>query len=334
MSPGDVCQTYRVAAVQSTPVFLDRDATIEKTCDLIARAANDGARVITFPEVWIPGYPVWLDRSPGAALWDSGPAKQVHRRLVANAITVPSPQVDRIGKAAREANAYVVVSAHELGGGTLYCSQLFFGPSGALLGVHRKLMPTYTERLIWGQGDGSGLIVLETELGKLGGLLCWEHWMPLARQAMHQQTELLHVACWPDVNDVHQLASRHYAFEGRTFVLAAGTVLRKRDLPNDLELLQAIPGEPDDLIQRGGTAIIGPDGAYLAGPVWDEEAIVTAEVDPGRAIDERMTFDAAGHYNRPDVFTFGVNRTATPGKIFRYVNEQAKASPITPDHSE
>ena len=309
MSHGDAWESYRVAAVQSTPVFLDRDATVEKTCDLIARASGQGARLIAFPEVWIAGYPVWLSEAPSAALWGHDPARQVYRRLVANAVSIPSPQVERIGEAAKIANAYVVVGVHELGGGTLYCSQLFFGPDGSLLGVHRKLMPTYDERMIWGQGDGSGLIVLDTELGKLGGLLCWEHWMPLTRQAMHLQTELLHVACWPDVKEMHQIASRHYAFEGRAFVIAAGTVLRKRDLPTDLPLLQEIPGEPDELIQRGGSAIIGPDGEYLAGPVWEDEAIVMAEVDPGRAVEERLTFDAAGHYNRPDVFNFSVNRS-------------------------
>jgi len=308
MPPGDMWSTYRVAAVQSTPVFLDRDATVEKTCSLIARAAGEGARLIAFPEVWIPGYPVWLSGAPSAVLWGHEPARKAFRRLVANAITIPSADVTRIGAAARAANAYVVIGVHELSGGTLYCSQLFFGPTGELLGVHRKLKPTYDERLIWGQGDGDGLIVLDTELGKLGGLLCWEHWMPLTRQAMHEQTELLHVASWPDVNETHQIASRHYAFEGRTFVLAVGTVLRKRDLPTDLELLREIPGEPDDLIQRGGTAIIGPDGEYLAGPVWDEEAIITTEIDPGLAVEERLTFDAAGHYNRPDVFNFRVNR--------------------------
>jgi nitrilase len=306
---GDQWEIFRVAAVQSTPVFLDRDATVEKTCDLIERAAAGGARLIAFPEVWIAGYPVWLSEAPSAALWGHDPARQVYRRLVANAVTIPSPQVDRIGEAAREAGAYVVLGAHERGGGTLYCSQLYFGPDGSLLGVHRKLMPTYEERMVWGQGDGSGLLVLDTELGKLGGLLCWEHWMPLTRQAMHEQSELLHVACWPDVKDAHQLASRHYAFEGRAFVLAVGTILRKRDLPDDLELLREIPGEPDELIQRGGTAIIGPDGGYLAGPVWDDEAIVTAEIDPGLAVEERLTFDAVGHYNRPDVFRFSVDRT-------------------------
>ncbi len=175
-----------------------------------------------------------------------------------------------------------------------------------LLGVHRKLLPTYQERMVWGQGDGGGLIVLDTPLGKLGGLCCWEHWMPLARQALHERGELLHVAAWPSVHEMHQVASRGYAFEGRAFVIAAGAVLRRRDIPDDLELLRAIPGEPDDFLQRGGSAIIGPDGGYLAGPVWEEETIVVAEVHPQRAVEERLTLDVAGHYSRPDVFRFRV----------------------------
>jgi predicted amidohydrolase len=303
-----ITEPFRVAAVQAAPVFLDREATVAKGCALIAAAAEQGARVIAFPETWVSGYPVWLDAAPGAALWDHPPAKAAYRRLVASAISVPSPEVDRLGAAAKAANAYVVVGAHELGGGTIYCSLLYFGPDGSLLGIHRKLMPTYQERLIWGQGDGGGLLVFDTPLGQLGGLCCWEHWMPLTRQALHQQGETIHIAAWPHVGDLHQLASRSYAFEGRSFVIAAGTILRKRDLPDDLELLRAIPGEPDDFLQRGGSAIIGPDSAYLAGPVWEEEAIVVAEIDPARIVDERLTFDAAGHYNRPDVFEFRVRR--------------------------
>lgn len=299
---------FRVAAVQATPAFLDREATIAKGCALIARAGAEGARLIAFPEVWVAGYPVWLDFAPGAALWDHPPAKRAFARLVASAVTVPGPETARLGAAARAASAYVVMGAHELGGGTLYCSLLYFGPDGALLGVHRKLLPTYQERMLWGQGDGGGLIVLDTPLGRLGGLLCWEHWMPLARQALHERGETLHVAAWPAVHEMHQVASRSYAFEGRAFVVAVGTVLRKRDLPDDLELLRAIPGEPDDFLQRGGSAIIGPDGGYLAGPVWEEEAIVYAEVDPARVIEERLTLDVAGHYSRPDVFRFRVNR--------------------------
>lgn len=300
---------FRVAVVQATPVFLDREATVEKGCALIAAAAAQGARIIAFPEVWVSGYPVWMDNSPEAAYWDHRPAKEIFARLVASAIEVPGPEVARFGAAAKAANAYVVLGAHELGGSTVYCSQLFFGPDGALLGVHRKLMPTYQERMLWGQGDGCGLIVLDTPLGKLGGLICWEHWMPLARQALHQRGEAIHVASWPAVGEMHQVASRHYAFEGRAFVLAAGSVLRKRDLPTDLELLRVLPGGPEDFLQRGGSAIFGPDGAYLAGPVWEEESILVTEIDLQRTIEERMTLDVAGHYNRPDIFRFKVMTT-------------------------
>lgn len=299
-------ETFRVAAVQATPVFFDRDASVAKACALIEEAGAVGARVIAFPEVWVSGYPVWINEAPGAAFWEHPPAKEAFARLVASAVVVPGPHVEKLGAAAQRAKAYVVIGVHELGGSTIYCSQLFFGPDGALLGVHRKLMPTYQERMLWGQGDGSGLIVLDTPYGKLGGLVCWEHWMPLARQALHQRGETLHVASWPGVNEMHHIASRHYAFEGRAFVIAVGAVLRLRDLPADVELLRAIPGEPDEFLQHGGSAIIGPDGMYLAGPVYDEEMIVYAEVDPQRTIEERMTLDVAGHYNRPDVFHFTV----------------------------
>lgn len=299
---------FIVAAVQATPAFLDRATTVAKACDLIAHAAAAGARVIAFPETWVSGYPVWLDAAPGAALWDYPPAKAAFARLVASAVTVPGPDVITLGAAARAANAYVVVGVHELGGSTIYASLLYFGPDGALLGVHRKLMPTYQERMLWGQGDGSGLIVLDTPYGNIGGLLCWEHWMPLARQAMHEMGETIHIAAWPHVHEMHQVASRSYAFEGRAFVIAAGAVLRRRDLPADLALLRDIPGEPDDFLQRGGSAIIGPDGRYLAGPVWETETVVTAEIDPRQVIEERLTLDVAGHYNRPDIFHFHVNR--------------------------
>jgi nitrilase len=306
-------ETFRVAAVQATPVFFDRDATVAKACDLIAQASAEGARIIAFPETFVSGYPVWLDEAPSAARWNHQPAKEAWTRLVESALVVPGPHIERIGAAAKRANAYVVLGAHELGGSTIYCAQLFFGPDGALLGVHRKLMPTYQERMVWGQGDGSGLIVLDTPLGKLGALNCWEHWMPLTRQAMHLQGETIHVASWPSVHELHQIASRHYAFEGRAFVIAAGTILRRRDLP-DVELLQTIPGPPEDFLQRGGSAIIGPDGLYLAGPVYDEETIVYADVDPRRTIEERLTLDVAGHYNRPDIFTFTVNTARLSGR--------------------
>jgi predicted amidohydrolase len=190
------------------------------------------------------------------------------------------------------------------GRGTLYNALLVIGPDGRLLNHHRKLVPTYTERMVWGNGDAEGLRAVDTPIGRLGGLICWEHWMPLARQAMHEAGEQIHVAVWPTVHEMHQIASRHYAFEGRCFVLAAASFMPARDLPPELR-------RPDDLtddtlLLRGGSAIIAPDGSYLAGPVYDEETILTADLDLSAIDREVMTLDVSGHYSRPDVFRFEV----------------------------
>lgn len=296
-------RSITVAAVQAAPVFLDRDASTSRAAELIAAGAESGARVIVFPETWLPGYPVWLDAAPGAALWDHPPARQIFTRLVENAVTVPGKTVTALGKAARKARAVVVMGIHERIGNTLYNTILYLGPDGDLLGRHRKLMPTYSERMIWGLGREQILTVVDTPLGRVGGLVCWEHWMPLARQAMHEAREMVHAAQWPWVKEMNLVASRHYAFEGRCFVVAAGAVLRKRDLEPlaDLELLGEIPGEPDEFLLRGGSAIIAPDGRLLAGPLMESEGILSARIDPREATEGHLTLDVAGHYARPDI---------------------------------
>ena len=190
-------------------------------------------------------------------------------------------------------------------GNTLYNSMLYISPEGKILGKHRKLVPTFNERLIWGQGDAETLITVDTPAGVLGGLVCWEHWMPLARHAIHEAHEVIHAAIWPTVNDLHLLAARHYALEGRCFVAAAGLIQRREHLPSDLELLNRVPG---DVFNSGGSAIIGPDGECIAGPAGDEETLVMAEVDLGRIPEELMTLDVTGHYARPDVFEFRIKR--------------------------
>ncbi len=308
---GDAFPTIKVAAVQAAPVFLDRDASVAKACRLIAEAGARGAQLAVFGETWLPGYPVWLDVAPGAALWDHQPAKDIFARLVANAVEVPGPATEALGVAAAEAGCAVVmgVSERERGRrmGTLYNSIIYLGADGRLLGTHRKLVPTYTERLVWGRGDGSTLHVFDTPLGQLGGLVCWEHWMPLARHAMHVAGEQLHAALWPTVHDLHLVASRHYAFEGRCFVIAVGSVLRRDQVPDDLVIFQNDDLVPDAHLLAGGSVIIGPDGHYLAGPAGSEEAILYADLDLARIAAEHLTFDAVGHYGRPDVFTLTVN---------------------------
>ena len=301
----------RVAAVQAAPILLDLEATTDKAVDLIARSAARGARLVAMGESWLPGYPAWLDLCPGAAYWNHPPAKKTFARLMANSVRIPGPETARLGRACREHGVVLVIGVHERvegrpGHGTLFNTQIVFGPDGRILSTHRKLMPTFAERLIWGQGDGSGLDAVPTPIGRVGSLICWEHWMPLARQAVHRSGEQIHVAAWPSVHDLHQMASRHYAFEGRCFVLAIGQILRVRDLPKEMEIPKELSGTPDRLLYNGGTAIYGPDGGLVAPPVFDREEIVVADLDLSRIAEEAMALDVTGHYDRPDVFEFRV----------------------------
>jgi predicted amidohydrolase len=194
------------------------------------------------------------------------------------------------------------------GRGTLYNAVLTFGADGTLLNHHRKLVPTYTERLVWGPGDAHGLHAVDTPIGRVGALVCWEHWMPLARQAMHESGEDVHVALWPTAHEQLQLASRAYAFEGRCYVLAAGALLRASALPPELEPHPDIVKSPDQWVMRGGSAVIGPDGRYIIEPVYDEPRVLVANLDLARLHGERMALDVAGHYSRPDVLRLDVVR--------------------------
>jgi predicted amidohydrolase len=195
-----------------------------------------------------------------------------------------------------------------IGNGTIYNSLLFIDANGSIVNHHRKLMPTFTEKLLYGIGDGHGLKASETHLGRIGGLICWEHWMPLTRQAMHNSGEHIHIAVWPWVHDIHQLASRHYAFEGRCFVVAVGQIMRVKDFPGELKLHDHLKNEPGELILKGGSCIIAPDGSYVLGPQIGDEGIIIHEItDLERIYKERMTLDTSGHYNRNDIFNFGIN---------------------------
>jgi len=302
-----------VAAVQAAPVYLNLPASLAKAETLIAEAAARGAKLVVFPETWLPGYPAWLDCCRDINLWDSVPVKQVYRRLVENSVVVPGPVTDVLGAAARAHGVVLHISVHErvLEGpsrGTLYNTMLTFDADGQLVHRHRKLMPTYTERLIWGQGDGQSLHAISTQAGRLGGLICWEHWMPPARQRLHESGEDIHVAAWPQVKEMNLIASRHYAFEGRCFVVACGAIMHARDLPAELEPAGELFGNPDAVVLNGGSTIIGPDGAILAGPVFGEELILTAEIDLTRIPEEQMTLDITGHYSRPDIFGTATSR--------------------------
>ena len=302
-----------VAVVQAELVA-DLPDLLVRTEAEVRNARRAGAQLVVFPETWIPGYPAWLDVSRDVALWDHEPAKQVFARMARDSVAVPGPTLDRLRTMARESEVTLVIGITERveqggGRGTLYNSLLTIGPDGALLNHHRKLVPTYTERLVWGGGDAEGLRAVETPVGRVGGLVCWEHWMPLARQALHESGEDIHIAVWPTAHDMHQVASRQYAFEGRCFVIAAGALMRASALPSALEVHPGRVTSPDQWVLRGGSAIIGPDGAYIVEPVYDAPSCLIAELDLGRIRREQMTLDVAGHYHRPELFEFRTLRT-------------------------
>lgn len=302
----------RVAIAQAE-VEPSLQAALDTSVALIREAASKGVALIAFPETWLPGYPVWLDVCRDVALWDHPPVKEVYRQLAEESVAVPSDATRTLAAAARENTITVVMGVverveHGPGQGTLYNTILTFGPDGTLLNHHRKLVPTYTERMVWGPGDGDGLRSVETPVGKVGALVCWEHWMPLARHAMHESGEDIHVAQWPNVHEMLQIASRHYAFEGRCFVLAAGSLMKASALPKELEPHPAKVTSPDQYVLRGGSAIIAPDGSYVAGPIFEQPTLLCADIDLRRVREERMNLDVTGHYHRSDVFSFGVTR--------------------------
>lgn len=308
-APDDDSKRVTVAIAQFAPVYLDKRASLAKALDLIQRAANRGARLVAFGETWLAGYPAWLDVCPGAALWQNPSAKDVFARLRNNSITVPGEEVNLLSEAARDLKIAIVIGVNERvdsgpGNGTLYNSLLTISDDGQLKNHHRKLVPTYTERLVWGNGDGRGLEAASTSVGRVGGLICWEHWMPLARMAMHNSGEHIHVAVWPTVHELHQLASRHYAFEGRCFVLAVGLMMPTEDLPRELQDGATFRAGNGQWIERGGSAMIGPDAQYVLDPVFDREELLVSDLDLAQIDREMMTFDVSGHYARPDLFRF------------------------------
>ncbi|HLY97562.1 MAG TPA: carbon-nitrogen hydrolase family protein [Candidatus Angelobacter sp.] len=298
-------EMIRAAISQTAPVYLDKQASLERALAAMQDAAKKGAQILAFGETWLPGYPAWLDVCPEAALWNHEPTRQVFARLRQNSVAVSGPEMRALCQAAGDLKLTVVMGINERvdsgpGSGTLYNSLLTFTPDGRLGNCHRKLVPTYSERMVWGNGDGGGLNAVEASGVRVGGLICWEHWMPLARMAMHNSGEHIHVAVWPTAHDLHQLASRHYAFEGRCFVLAVGLMMPSSDLPQEFT---ATNGQAA-WVERGGSAIIAPNARYIVEPVFEREELIVADLDLTEIDKESMTLDVTGHYARPDVFRF------------------------------
>lgn len=307
--------TATVALVQHPPSVLDLAESLRRANEHIADAAARGAQLVVFPETWLTCYPAWVF---GLAGWRDEEGQYWYRRLLEE-----SPVIDESGNddlaplrdAARDLGITVVMGLNERAGrasGTLYNSLVTIGPDGGTQNLHRKLSPTHTERIVWGAGDAAGLRVVDTPAGRVGGLICWEHWNPLARQALHAQDEQLHIAAWPDVPEMHHIASRSYAFEGRCFVLCAGQYLTTDDVPPELLAAYRVGVGPDapeqGILFDGGSGVIGPDGSWLAEPLFGEAGTIIVTIDLGARDAQQHDLDVAGHYARPDLLQLSVDR--------------------------
>lgn len=302
-------ETVKVAAVQASPLFFDRAGSVDRVDRMTREAAEEGAQLVVFPEAYVGGYPWGL--AFGTAVGGRSPAgRRTWERYWATALEVPGPETERMAQVAEDVGVYLAVGVIErdssFSRGTLYCSLLYFGPEGTLLGKHRKLKPTAAERLIWGEGDGSTLPVISAPFGRFGGLICWENYMPLARMAMYGKGLDIYLAPTADARERWQSTLQHIALEGRCFVLGCNQYVTRDMYPDDLEIREELEGWPE-ILCRGGSAIYSPLGDLLAGPLWDRAGILFADLDMGEVARGKFDFDVTGHYARPDVFHFRVD---------------------------
>jgi len=305
---------FKAACVQATPAIFDIEQSLEKVIRLTGEAAKSGCRLVVFPETFIPGYPAGLGF--GTVVGSRTRAgREQFREYWQNSVEIPSGHTRRLAECAKKHSVFLAVGVTERDrvNKTLYCTLLYFAPSGQLLGKHRKIKPTAAERLLWGEGDGSTLCTFDTEIGKLGGLICWENYMPLARMAMYRKGVEIYLAPTADSRESWQATMRHIAFEGRCYVIGCNQYFSKSDFPEHLRA--DLAGDRPEVLSSGGSVIVDPLGEVLAGPLYGEEGILTADIDLDEVVRSRMDFDVAGHYSRDDIFEFGVRgqpETKTP----------------------
>ncbi len=318
--------SFRIAAVQAAPVYLDRDATVDKAAGLIAEATRNGARIVVFPESFVPAYPDWVWVVPPG---QDGILSDLYARLLANAVEIPSAATQRLCQAAKRAKAHVVVGMTErnteASGASLYNTLLYIDAQGNILGKHRKLVPTGGERLVWAQGDGSTLEAYDTPFGKLGGLICWENYMPLARYAMYAWGTQIYVAATWDRGEPWLSTLRHIAKEGRVYVVGCSIVERVDDIPEQFQFREFFRAVRGEWVNVGDSAIVNPEGEFIAGPLHEEEGILYAEVDPALMRGPKWMLDVAGHYARPDVFELIVHTEPRP---------MIRSQPVAPGGNE
>jgi nitrilase len=300
----------RVAVVQAAARPFDKEGMIDKVLEMTKEAGTAGAKLVLFPEAYVGGYPWGL--AFGVAVGGrTDPGRRTWQRYWETAIDVPGPEVDAMAEAAKEAGVYLTVGVVERDStyskGTLFCTLLYFGPEGTLLGKHRKLKPTAQERVIWGEGDGSTMPVIPTPFGRVGGLICWENYMPLARMTMYGKGLDIYLAPTADARERWQSTLTHIALEGRVFVLGCNQYVTREMYPDDLEIKEELEAWPEELC-RGGSSIYSPTGECLAGPLWGKEGILYADLDLGEVTRGKFDLDVTGHYARPDVFQFWVNQ--------------------------
>ena len=300
----------RIAIVQKAPVFLERDETIARAVATIAEVAAQGAALVVFPEAFIPGYPAWIWRlRPGG---DMALAEKLHAALLANAVTIDTDQLAPLTEAARTHEVTVVCGMHERPGngsrGTLYNTVVTIGPDGTVLNVHRKLMPTNPERMVWGMGDASGLKPVDTPVGRVGALICWENYMPLVRYALYAQGVDIHVAPTYDAGDRWIATMQHIAREGGCYVLGSGCALKASDLPATFPDRDRLYPNADEWINAGDSVVVAPGGKIVAGPLRNEQGVLYAEIDRSLIGSARRTLDVVGHYARPDIFQLQVKQ--------------------------
>lgn len=321
-------QTFKVAAVQACPVYMNREATIDKACGLILEVGKKDAALAVFPEAFVPGYPLWVWFIPSG---HTHPLREAYTLLHANSVTVPSVSTERLCEAAREAKVTVAIGINERNSeasdSTLYNTLLYIGADGSILGKHRKLIPTAGERIVWGFGDGSDLAVHDLGFVRLGGLLCWENYMPLARYAMYAWgMQLLAAPTW-DRGEPWLSTMRHIAKEGRSFVIGCCSPMRMEDIPDELPFKDKYLGEIEGWVNPGDSVIVDPDGKMVAGPAHEVETILYAEINSDQLVGPRWQLDTAGHYARPDVFELRVHRTPRPFIRVVEANDEDQSPP-------